>query len=220
MPVSTSRLALAALALLLAPGAALAETPTVDQVVAGVEGRYKDVKSLKAEFAQTVSSAVMGAGPTQSGVIMLARPRKMRWDFNAPDDKLFVTDGATMWVYTPADKQVFVSEDLGGGSGDMDALLSSLDSLDELFVVKLLDGAPAGSVRLGLSPRKEGGNFKSLELQLTTPDYQLQRLVLVDGFDNRTELSFTNLQINPTLADSEFTFVVPDGTTVVRSDGF
>lgn len=209
---------LAALFLCL-PAAADAAAPTVDQVVAGVERTYDDVQALKASFTQVVTSPAMGAGPAQSGEIMLARPRKMRWDFSVPDDKLFVTDGSTMWVYTPADKQVFVSTDLAGGDGTMDALLSSLDSLDELFEVSLLDGAPAGQVRLGLAPRKDSAQFKSLELDLSATDYRLQRLVLVDGFDNRTELSFSSLVINPTLADSVFTFQVPPGVQVIDSSG-
>lgn len=217
MPFSLSRHALALLlAVASAPAAA---APTVDQVVSGVESAYKDVRTLQADFSQVVSSATMGAGPAQTGVIKLARPRKMRWDFVTPDDKLFVTDGATMWVYTPADKQVFISEDLGGGDGNVEQLLDSLDKLDELFEVRLLEPASPQSVRLDLRPRAATAQFKSLELELSADGYRLQRLVLVDAFDTRTELAFSNLVLNPSLPDAAFTFQVPDGIAVIRSDG-
>ena len=33
----------------------------------------------------------------------------MRWEYSAPDDKLFVSDGVKIYSYIPADKQVIVS---------------------------------------------------------------------------------------------------------------
>ncbi len=207
--------------LVLAPAAAAEQEggPTVQQVVDGVESTYKGVNALKADFTQVARSAAMGDGQAQQGVVMLARPRKMRWDFNVPDDKLFVTDGSTMWVHTPADKQVFISDDLGGGgAGGPDELLQNLDKLDELFSVSIIPGAPAGSVRLELLPKKQA-QFKKLQLLLALDGYTLQQLVVVDTFDNATELSFSNIQVNPTLADSVFTFQVPAGTEVIRADG-
>ncbi len=208
-----------ALSLALLPATAVAdEAPSVQQVIDGVESTYKDVDSLQADFSQVARSAAMGAGQAQQGVVMLARPRQMRWEFKVPDDKLFVTDGKTMWVYTPADKQVFVSEDLGGGDSGTDQLLENLDSLDELFDVQMLPGAPEGSVKLSLTPKK-AAQFKKLQLQLSSEGYRLQELVVVDSFDNETVLTFTNLQINPKLAPTSFHFDVPDGINVVRSDG-
>lgn len=192
--------------------------PSVQDVIDGVESTYKDVQSLQADFHQVVRSAAMGAGPAQEGVVTLARPRQMRWEFQVPDRKLFVTDGKTIWVYTPADNQVFISEDLSGGDGGTEQLLENLDSLDELFDVQLLPGAPEGSVKLSLTP-KQDARFKKLQLQLSTDGYRLQELVVVDSFDNETVLTFSNLRVNPELPPSVFHFEVPDGATVVRSDG-
>lgn len=198
-----------------------AEPATVDELVDAVSAAYKNVQSIKADFTQVTRSAAMGEGEKQRGRIQLMRPRMMRWDFTAPDVKLFVTDGATMWVYTPAEKQVIVSSDMGGGdSSGVDQLLTTLEKLDELFVVTLLDrqgGAEKRSYVLQLTPRKEGG-FKSLRLQLNRR-YELEKLVIVDAFDNETEMAFTNLKLNPTLATSEFSFTAPAGVSVVRADG-
>ena len=212
------------LVLTLAPAPSLAAAQSglpsdVQQVVDGIEATYKGVNTLQANFAQVVRSAAMGAGETQRGVVMLSQPRMMRWDFDVPDDKLFVTDGSTMWVYTPAEKQVFITEELGSGDGNLDQLLDNLDHLDEYFLVEMGSGAPAGSVSLQLKPKGSSGQFKRLDLVLARQGYALQKLVIVDAFDNQTELSFSNLKINPKLAASEFSFQVPAGVTVVRADG-
>ncbi|NOY26818.1 MAG: outer membrane lipoprotein carrier protein LolA [Oligoflexia bacterium] len=201
-----------------------AEPATVTELVAAVGAAYKDVNSLRADFVQVTRSPAMGEGEKQRGKVQLMRPRSMRWDFSSPDVKLFVTDGKTMWVYTPADKQVFVTEDLGGddkSSGGMDQLLGNLENLDEYFDVTLLDrqgGSQKASYVLELVPKSDM-QFKKLRLELDHRHYGLERLVIVDAFDNETDLSFSNLKLNPTLDPSVFTFVVPAGIQVVRADG-
>lgn len=198
-----------------------AELATVDELVSAIEAAYKDVAALRADFTQVTRSAAMGEGEKQKGKVQLMRPRMMRWDFTSPESKLFVTDGATMWVYTPAEKQVFVSEDLGGGDGGMDQLLSNLENLDQYFDVTLLDragGVLKASYVLELAPKGEV-QFKKLRLELNRKNYGLERLVVVDAFDNETDLIFSNLKLNPTLDTTEFTFTVPSGIQVIRGDG-
>ena len=69
-----------ALGLVFVPAAASAspEDPaTVEELVAAVEGTYKGVTSLKADFVQTVSSAVSGE-LKQKGKVQVEAPRKAR----------------------------------------------------------------------------------------------------------------------------------------------
>lgn len=201
--------------------AQVAEPTTVKEIVSQVEATYKNVQSLKADFVQVSRSAAMGEGEKQRGRIQLMRPRLMRWDFTQPEARLFVTDGRTMWVYSPSEKQVFVTEDLGTDAGGVDQLLSTLENLEEFFEVKLIDVPTAGERRvhvLELSPRKASG-FKRLRIELTRGKYEIERLIIVDAFDNETEMSFSNLKLNAPIASTEFTFQAPAGTQVVRADG-
>lgn len=228
LSATRSRLALALLLGLAAPvigsPSALAQSqpaePTLKEIVAGVEATYKSVQTLRADFVQVSRSAAMGEGEKQRGRIQLMRPRMMRWDFTQPEAKLFVTDGKTMWVYTPAQKQVFITEDLGQDSGGVDQLLSTLENLEDFFVVKLLP--PGGGERrthvLELSPRK-ASSFKQLRVELSRGRYELERLVIVDAFDNETEMSFSNLKLNAPVVAAEFQFQAPAGTQVLRADG-
>lgn len=198
------------------------EPATVTDLVKAVEDAYKDVQTLRADFVQVTRSSSMGEGEKQRGRVQLARPRKMRWDFTQPESKLFVTNGTTIWVYTPADKQVFVSDDLGGSDGGMDSLLSNLENLDQFFDVSIVDrqgGADHHSYVLKLSPKGGQAQFKSLRIELSRKRYDLEKLVIVDAFDNETELTFTNLKVNPALSEGDFSFTVPAGIQVVRSDG-
>jgi outer membrane lipoprotein-sorting protein len=44
-------------------------------------------------------------------------------------------------------------------------------------------------------------------------------VVVVDAFDAVVELDFSAVTINPEIPDERFTFVAPDGATVIKTDG-
>ena len=43
---------------------------------------------------------------TERGRLLVKKPGKMRWQYTAPEEKLFVSDGVKMYSYIPQDKQV------------------------------------------------------------------------------------------------------------------
>ena len=46
-----------------------------------------------------------GAKRSESGTLLLRKPGKMRWDYDQPKGKLFVSDGKFLWLYTPEDNR-------------------------------------------------------------------------------------------------------------------
>lgn len=202
-------------------GAPPAADPTnVTELVAAVESTYAGVSSLRADFVQVTRSASMGQETRQKGKVQLERPRKMRWDFQQPDVSTFVTDGATMWVYSQASNQVVVSSVTGGGQGGMTQLLDDLNQLDEHFNVTLIDGAgnaAKGTYLIELVPKQQTG-FKKLRLTLTKKKYEVQQVLLTDQFDNQVDLSFSQIRLNQDIPDSTFSFQVPAGAQVIRAD--
>ncbi len=197
--------------------------PTTDEVVAGIEAAYGEVESFRADFVQVSRSPAMGETGKQRGKMQVKRPRKMRWDFQRPDAKLFVTDGARMWVYSPDDKQAILYENVeSAGAGGMESLLTGLDKLDEHFEVSQIEDADArrrNNIVLLLRPKTEGMNMKSLRIEFTRKKYNLHRLVMVDAFDNETELSFSQVRLNTPIDDSVFDFQPPAGVEVIRPEG-
>ncbi len=193
----------------------------LDEFIKGVEATYKDVQSLSADFVQVTRSVAMGEEPAQKGKVLLARPQKMRWEFAGADARLFVTDGAQMWIYSPAQQQVHVYKDLGGAAGGtgMESLLTNLDQLDELFEVERLESdATRSSAVLKLVPRSEA-NFKHLRLVIDKKKYLLEQVTIVDAFDNETELSFAQMKFNVSPGDDQFTFTPPAGVEVISPEG-
>lgn len=212
------------LAALLAGAPAHAEAPATPAsaqtdataLVKRIQDRYRDVDTLQASFVQVTKSQLYG-DEEQKGTVVLQRPSRMRWRFEG-DGKQFVTDGTTMWIYNPADKQVIRYDDFGAQASAADSLLQSLHKVGELFEVKVL-AAQAGH-RLELVPKQEDAktSVKNVVLQLD-PELVVQQVVITDPFDSVTELSFSDVVLGAKVADDTFRFEVPEGVEVIDAGG-
>src|ERR1700720_241426 len=68
-----------------------------------LESRYQHVHTLKATFFERYSDG-KGAIQSESGTVYFSRPGRMRWDYESPEQKLFLVDGTNVWFYVPADR--------------------------------------------------------------------------------------------------------------------
>jgi chaperone LolA len=196
-----------------------AEPVSVEELVTALEGTYKDVKSLKAEFVQTVSSPVAGESK-QRGRVLVKAPRMARWETLGDQGSAFITNGAKIWVYTPAVKQVMVMQDLSGGGGgnvDLLSLLDDMSKLDEQFTVTMLDdGGGRKPYRVSLVPKVAGGSYQKVELVISRKKFVLAGLVIYNAMGDRIELDFSSVKLNAEITDANFEFAIPEGVTVIE----
>ena len=197
---------------LLALTSPVAGAAELQEVIKGVEGKYASVKVMQADFVQTTRSEIFGE-EVQRGHVTLKRPSMMLWNFT--NEKQFVTDGKTMWIYTKADNQVIQYDDISGATSTADSLLQSLDRLSELFDV-VLSGETEETLALTLSPKQDDSQFKRIQLTLNR-EYVVQRLVIDDAFNNVTELGFAKIELEGEVPDSAFRFDVPEGAEVITA---
>ena len=215
-------LCLAAMLALAPTSAARAEgAASTQQIIAKVEQTYKDVTAIKATFSQTVSNPTLG-DQTQTGTLELKRPARARWEFTAPARSALITDGSTMWVWSPDQNQVIVTQDLSaGGANELMSLLTDLSKLETFFAVEAAADAPADLHVLKLTPKRDDlkQQFTSLRLALRRDTMVLRRLEMVDSFGGKTVIELDGVELNPELPDSRFVFDVPAGATVIDSGG-
>ena len=69
------------------------------------EARYRSATTLETTFIEQYrdNGRVVRAS---AGVASFRRPGKMRWEYHAPEDSLFLVDGKSAWFYVPADHTV------------------------------------------------------------------------------------------------------------------
>ncbi len=201
----------ASLLLLALPFTAWAGTP---EIIDAVEAKYAGVQTMAADFKQSTKSAMYGSDE-QVGNLVLQRPSKMRWTFTG-DGKQFVTDGATMWIYNPADNQVLKYSDVQQTAASADSLLQSLDRISELFEIEVLEETDKVK-RLSLKPKGEEAQVKRIELGLDN-DLVVQDVTILDAFDTQTALAFSNVKLDAKVPDSTFVFEVPKGAEVISAN--
>ncbi len=187
-----------------------------------VQKAYEGVKDLQAGFTQDGFLKQAGrSGPKSTGQVWIAKPGKMRWEFQKPDVKTFVSDGKTMWMYDGGENQVIVNEHMAD-TNSVTALnfLQGLGQLEKDFDVKLAP-APATAVNpgaqfLSLTPKNEGDvQLAEIVLAIDRKSSLAQEVFLVDQLGNTTHIAFRDLQVNKTIPAKTFTFVTPKGAEVI-----
>lgn len=85
--------------------AAVAATePSGKEVIAAVERRYSHLRTMEADFVQryTLGASTM----VESGRVYFSKPGRMRWEYDTPPGKLFLTDEDYAYLYLPQEQQV------------------------------------------------------------------------------------------------------------------
>ena len=188
--------------------AQLAQAAAIDKLHAFLE----TTKTLRADFAQVVVAKNGKKPQASSGVMMISRPGKFRWQIDKPYEQLLVGDGEKVWIYDPDLLQVTVKKvDAALGSTPA-ALLVGGDALEKNFTL-----AEAGT-REGLDwveaiPKSPDSGFEKLQLGFSGEE--LKAMELFDNFGQTTSLAFTNVQLNPALPAAQFRFTPPTGADVI-----
>ncbi len=191
-----------------------AETP-LDTLLQKVETRYNNAKTLQVLFKEQYTPP--GHSPrTESGILMLRKPRRMRWDYSQPPGKLFVSDGKLLWLYTPSENRVEKMK--FQESDDMRAPLAFL--LGKLHFDKEfrnLQAKPEGAdMRITAEPKTDNLPYSAVEF-VVAPDDHIKE-VRVTGFDKSVlHFTFDQERLDPKLDDRLFQFQVPKGAELVES---
>ncbi|HEX6322690.1 MAG TPA: outer membrane lipoprotein chaperone LolA [Vicinamibacterales bacterium] len=193
--------------------------PSAAELAAGVQRRYNTVRDFTADFTQVYQGGVLRQKTTERGRLEVKKPGRMRWTYTAPEKKEFVSDGAKLYSYIPADRQVVVS-DVPPGGGDTTAalFLAGRGDLTRDFTVAL-EGQDQSSYRLKLTPKKRQQDFDTLTIHVRKDTLQITALVARDRQGGTSTFTFTNLRENVGLSDGRFVFKTPRGVQVVRAGG-
>jgi len=205
------------LAFLLAAGSAPAEDSEpglAASIVTRVEERHARTTDLVARFVQSYRSGLLGRELVERGVVSIKRPGRMRWEYQEPEEKLFIADGETFYFYVPEDKQVIVQDQDEQRSLAGRLLFGQGGLLDE-FEATLEEPFEEGVLRVRLVPRGEDAELERAYIDVE-PSGLVRSILLEDVQGNRTRFRFEDLKENTGLPDKLFRFEIPSGVEVIR----
>ena len=196
---------LAAFALLLAGAAHADAVETLREFV-------RDVKSGKAQFTQTVTSADGARKKISSGSFEFARPNRFRFSYTKPFEQVIVADGAKVWIYD-TDLNQASSRKLSSAIGSTPAALLAGGSLEGDFDLAA-QGAKDGLEWALATPKNKDGAFQSMRVGFRGK--VLSEVEITDSFGQRSRLQFAEFAGNAALAPERFRFVPPPGADVIE----
>src|SRR4051812_25750214 len=155
-----TRLLPIAFLLLLPAGAGGQARPPAAETARTLQQKYNRVKDFTADFTHTYEGGVLKKKSTERGVVQIKKPGRMRWEYTAPEKKLFVSDGRTIYSYIPADKQAIVSKMPADDEAPTAVLfLAGKGDLTRDFDVAYADAPDAGAIALRLDPRRKQRDY-------------------------------------------------------------
>jgi outer membrane lipoprotein carrier protein len=211
-------LCLIAASLLLSSAVANGSADSLEEYVHQFESSYQTVRTIRADFTQTYVSG--GRTRIESGVVYFARGGLMRWDYQRPEAKLFLSDAKTLLLYIPEEKQltrspVKASDDI---RIPFRLLLSRLD-LHRVFsrlefAPDALEHQPADRV-LRAYPKKGFEDDYNQVLMVVSPEFDIRRLFIIFPDQSTMDFSFDHIARNVPLSPALFRFTPPPGAEVI-----
>jgi outer membrane lipoprotein carrier protein len=183
-----------------------------------VQQKYDTVLDFSADFVHSYRGGVLRKEATERGTVLIKKPARMRWTYESPERKVFVSDGSRIYSYMPEDKQVIVSPVPAEDEATTPALfLTGKGNLLRDFTASIPaePDAMAGTLTLKLTPKRREAEYDWLILVVDRGSYRIRRLVTTDASGGQSTFTFTNVRENVGLPDKEFRFTIPRGVDVV-----
>lgn len=241
-------LSFALLCLAAAPALAKEAAPGLSTVVKALEAPFQPgagaaaISDFQADFFQQSRLASLDRLQRGRGQVVVKFDRsragrvptaKFRWDYDQPTEQEIVSDGRTMWVYLPENRQVIRSEiDQVGQARPDDPItfLTGLGNLSRDFLITWAEPNrdPQGNWILELRPRRPSPLIQKL-LVVVDKDalggrkgrdvFPIRSTNVIDPSGNSTIIEFANVRVNRGVPDSRFDFILPAGVEVIRPTG-
>lgn len=171
------------------------------------------IRSLEADFEQTILDKQGKAVQKSQGKLALQRPGQFRWEVKRPLRQLIVANSTRIWIYDPDLEQVVirpVAKELGQTPA---FLLSNVNTaIVEKYIVRQMP-ASLNWEWYSLTPKSKDGLFQVIELGFY--NRQIKEMRMRDNLGHHTVIQFTHVQENGALSSSLFKFHAPSHVDVI-----
>ena len=189
----------------------------VARVMDGLEARFGK-RSFSADFTQESSLKALDIVDTARGRVWFKYPGRMRWEYLSPEKYEIITDGKTLWVYRPADRQVVIGDAAAYFSNGKGAsFLSDMREIRSAFHVSASEDGNGGCT-LTLVPLRKQADISSIAVHLSLPGFEIRDVVTRNEYGDETVITFDNIRFDPHMDDGLFRFSIPPGTDVIRME--
>ena len=173
---------------------------------------------MRTHFTEDYHGA--GLSRSESGTLWLKKPGKMRWEYNDPRKKLFISDGKTAWFYVPGEQQarkapVSKLDDIRSPLRFLLGKTKLRKEFDELGMAPNIKPEVPGDIVLRGSPKGMEDRVSLVVLEVT-PEGRIDRIQIEEVDGAMTDFTFRDTVDDLPVQDSLFHFTPPPGVEVVE----
>ncbi len=179
---------------------------------AELQNYLDSMETLRADFVQVSQDPNSRRDRVSEGEVMLEKPGKFRWDYEAPYEQLIVSDGERVWHYDVDLEQVTVQPLANSmGSTPLGLLMGDAPIASGFEVSALESGHQERWFEL--RPLDPGSQFQVLRLALSKGE--IAAMELDDALGQTTKLRFSGVVRNRPIEPTLLRFTPPPGVDVV-----
>ena len=187
---------------------AAAPSTAVDRALRSSAGK-------QADFVQRFTPHGFKSEQVERGTVVFGAAPRMRWQYTSPESKLFLFDGSTSWLYSPADRQVTVTRLGEKEKQEIPFVILADEKARQKF--RITEQQKGNTITAQIRP---GDGSAAVRLAVVTIDRGtglVRTLTYTDRQGNRTVFQFTNYRTAPQ-RDLTFQFKAPAGVDVVEAN--
>jgi outer membrane lipoprotein carrier protein len=188
-----------------------------------VEKRYQEAGSLQAKFEQEEVSKTLNNTQMSQGKLIWRSPNQLRWETETPDRNLLVSDGQTIWFYTPpfdeTEKgQVIIRKTKQVKSKLLDALLAGRFSAAVKQGLRIdMSGENTFSLLPARGPKREGiGGIKWAQVRIDPVNHHITQVSLEYRDGNRSSIKLSAIELGKPIPAESFKFKIPPRTDILK----
>ena len=202
--------------ILLAISFFMADTIAADlDTDSSLEQRLAYIKSISGQFVQQSFDSEGVEIDASEGSFSVAKTAKLLWHVRLPIEQKIISNGSMLWIYDPDLDQVVVDVvDSKINSTPMGLFTQNPDQIDTDYTVVTKS---TETIEYHLTAKNQSALFKVMVIRFI--DEAPVSISLIDSFNQKTDVTFSDLDLNVPLDDSTFEFSIPNGIDVIRNDG-
>lgn len=196
--------------------AALAPS-TASEALGRVAALYSDGSAHSSPFVQTYTPSGFAIPRRESGAVFIQAPERVRFDYTAPEKKVFTYDAGEGRFFSPADRQLTVRRLSEEEKARLPVVfLRKPQDIASQYEISVDPGEAARETRLLLTPRVAQPELAWLRLAFA-PNGSVRTLSYQDSAGNRTEFRFEAWRREKARAAADFRITGPPGTRIVEN---
>ena len=186
---------------------------TVKEITQKMQARYQMIDDASASFTKHVKLGFSDIEQTYHGTLFIKKPKMMRIE---SENETIVTDGVTVWLYSPVNNQVIVDKyKENQNSISPENFLLNLPQNYYATLLSVSKDKAGSTATIKLVPKDDRSFIKSVKIALEEGTWDVQTIIIDDVNDTETTYTIKNLKLNTNIPDKTFHYTPPPGVEVV-----